>query len=76
MPEPASTEQLLQTQEIQHKLAKLPLVSAEISKLIVGQKQIVDELLISVLANRPGEEWGLPSTPHAGTGTRLRRGDL
>jgi MoxR-like ATPase len=36
--------------EIQEILAKLPLVSVEIAKLIVGQKQIVDELLISVLA--------------------------
>lgn len=38
------------TQEIQDKLAKLPLVTAEIAKLIVGQEQIVEELLISVLA--------------------------
>ena len=37
-------------QEIQEKLAKLPLVAAEIGKVIVGQTQIVDELLISVLA--------------------------
>ena len=43
-------EQDMQEQEIQEKLAKLPLVAAEISKVIVGQTQIVDELLISVLA--------------------------
>ena len=40
----------MQEQEIQEKLAKLPLVAAEIGKIIVGQTQIVDELLISVLA--------------------------
>jgi len=40
----------MQAQEIQEKLAKLPLVAAEISKIIVGQEEIVDELLISVLA--------------------------
>jgi MoxR-like ATPase len=40
----------MQEQEIQEKLAKLPLVAAEIGKVIVGQTQIVDELLISVLA--------------------------
>jgi MoxR-like ATPase len=40
----------MQEQEIQEKLAKLPLVAAEISKIIVGQAKIVDELLISVLA--------------------------
>jgi len=50
MPEPGRQKQLIQTQEIQEKLAKLPLISAEISKMIVGQEQIVDELLISVLA--------------------------
>mgnify|MGYP000668140939 CR=1 FL=1 len=43
-------EQATKQQEIQGKLAKLPLVTAEIAKVIVGQKQIVDELLISVLA--------------------------
>ncbi len=43
-------EQVMQEQEIQEKLAKLPLVAAEIGKVIVGQTQIVDELLISVLA--------------------------
>jgi MoxR-like ATPase len=40
----------MQEQETQEKLAKLPLVAAEIGKVIVGQTQIVDELLISVLA--------------------------
>ena len=40
----------MQEQEIQEKLAKLPLVAAEIGKVIVGQTHIVDELLISVLA--------------------------
>lgn len=40
----------MQEQEIQERLGKLPLVAAEISKVIVGQAQIVDELLISVLA--------------------------
>ncbi len=42
--------QMQDMQDIQDKLAKLPLVSAEIAKIIVGQQQIVDELLISVLA--------------------------
>jgi len=40
----------MQTQEIQERLDKLPLVAAEIGKVIVGQKNIVKELLISVLA--------------------------
>lgn len=40
----------MQEQEIQEKLTKLPRVASEISKVIVGQEQIVDELLISVLA--------------------------
>ena len=40
----------MQEQDIQEKLAKLPLVAAEIGKVIVGQRKIVDELLISVLA--------------------------
>ena len=40
----------VEQQDIQDKLAKLPLVAAEIAKVIVGQQQIVDELLISVLA--------------------------
>jgi MoxR-like ATPase len=40
----------MQQQDIQEKLAKLPLVATEIGKVIVGQTQIVDELLISVLA--------------------------
>ena len=40
----------MQEQEIQEKLAKLPLVAAEIGKVIVGQTKIIDELLISVLA--------------------------
>ena len=42
--------QATQTKEIQDRLAKLPLVAGEIAKVIVGQEQIVDELLISVLA--------------------------
>jgi MoxR-like ATPase len=50
MQEKEVKDQPMQSQEIQDKLAKLPLVGAEIAKLIVGQKQIVDELLISVLA--------------------------
>lgn len=50
MQETETKDPLIQRQEIKDKLAKLPLVSAEISKLIVGQTQIVDELLISVLA--------------------------
>jgi len=50
MQDSASQDQAIKRQEVQDKLAKLPLVAAEISKLIVGQKQIVDELLISVLA--------------------------
>ncbi|MGB7451407.1 MAG: MoxR family ATPase [Lysobacterales bacterium] len=50
MQETETKDPLVQTQEIKDKLAKLPLVSAEIAKLIVGQTQIVDELLISVLA--------------------------
>ena len=40
----------LQKKDIEEKLAKLPLVAAEIAKVIVGQSQIVDELLISVMA--------------------------
>jgi MoxR-like ATPase len=44
------TEQPMQRQEIEEKLARLPLVAEEIARLIVGQKQIVDELLIGVLA--------------------------
>lgn len=43
-------DQATQTKEIQDRLAKLPLVAGEIAKVIVGQEQIVDELLISVLA--------------------------
>lgn len=43
-------DQATQKQEIQDRLAKLPLVASEIAKVIVGQEQIVDELLISVLA--------------------------
>ena len=35
---------------IEDKLAKLSQVSTEIAKVIVGQEQIVEELLISVLA--------------------------
>lgn len=40
----------MQIQNIQEKLDKLPLVAAEIGKVIVGQQAIVKELLISVLA--------------------------
>lgn len=40
----------METQDIQEKLDKLPLVAAEIGKVIVGQKDIINELLISVLA--------------------------
>jgi len=40
----------MQQQEIQAYLAKLPGVSAEIGKVIVGQQKIVDELMISILA--------------------------
>lgn len=40
----------METQDIQKKLDKLPLVAAEIGKVIVGQKDIINELLISVLA--------------------------
>lgn len=43
-------DQATQTQETRDRLAKLPLVASEIAKIIVGQEQIVDELLISVLA--------------------------
>jgi len=43
-------DQAMQKQEVQDRLAKLPLVASEIAKVIVGQEQIVDELLISVLA--------------------------
>lgn len=43
-------DQATQTQETRDRLAKLPLVATEIAKIIVGQEQIVDELLISVLA--------------------------
>lgn len=37
-------------QQIQEKLAKLDLIKQEIAKIIVGQEQIVEELLISILA--------------------------
>jgi len=40
----------MQEQDIQEKIARLPLVAAEIAKVIVGQQRVVDELLISVLA--------------------------
>ncbi len=50
MQESEIKEQATKHQEIHGKLAKLPLVTAEITKVIVGQKEIVDELLISVLA--------------------------
>jgi MoxR-like ATPase len=40
----------MEKQQIQEKLDKLPLVAAEIGKVIVGQKEIINELLISVLA--------------------------
>lgn len=50
MQESETQDQARQQQEIQERLAKLPLVTAEIAKVIVGQKEIVDELLISVLA--------------------------
>lgn len=40
----------METQDVQEKLDKLPLVAAEIGKVIVGQKNIINELLISVLA--------------------------
>lgn len=43
-------EQGMQELEMQEKLAKLPMVAAEIGKAIVGQKAIIDELLIGVLA--------------------------
>lgn len=39
-----------QAQFVQERLDKLPLVAAEIGKVIVGQRDIVKELLISVLA--------------------------
>jgi MoxR-like ATPase len=50
MQESDTKGQVIKQQEIKDKLAKLPLVAAEIAKVIVGQRQIVDELLISVLA--------------------------
>jgi len=50
MQESEIKEQATKQQEIQGKLAKLSLVTTEIAKVIVGQKHIVDELLISVLA--------------------------
>ncbi len=50
MQETEATNQAEQRQEIQDRLAKLPQVAAEIAKLIVGQEQVVEELLISVLA--------------------------
>ena len=36
--------------EVQQKIAKLTDVANEIGKVIVGQKQIIEELLISILA--------------------------
>ncbi len=53
MQDPVKTEQQKDQQserDIQDRLGKLPLVSAEIAKVIIGQEQIVEELLISVLA--------------------------
>lgn len=50
MQDTKTKDQAIQRKDIQDKLAKLSLVGAEIAKVIVGQKQIVDELLISVLA--------------------------
>ena len=50
----------VEQQDIQDKLAKLPLVTAEIAKVIVGQQQIVDELLISVLAGAHCLHEGVP----------------
>lgn len=43
-------DQAIQKKDIEDKLAKLPRIGAEIAKVIVGQNQIVDEILISVLA--------------------------
>lgn len=43
-------KQEVPNQNIQERLNKLPLVAAEIGKVIVGQQDIVKELLISVLA--------------------------
>ena len=40
----------IQTQHTQDRLNKLPLVVDEIGKVIVGQKDIIQELLVSVLA--------------------------
>jgi MoxR-like ATPase len=37
-------------QEIKNKIARLDAVKTEISKVIVGQRQIIEELLISILA--------------------------
>ncbi|MFT4926080.1 MAG: MoxR-like ATPase [Phenylobacterium sp.] len=42
--------QTLTEAQIKQKLAKLAMVSAEIGKVIVGQRQVIDELLISMLA--------------------------
>ena len=50
MQETETKDPVVQRKDIEEKLARLPLVADEIAKLIVGQKQIVDELLISVLA--------------------------
>ncbi len=43
------TERLTE-QQLQQKLAKLALVADEIGKVIVGQRQVIEELLISLLA--------------------------
>lgn len=43
-------EQNLKAKIIEDQLAKLPLIAVEIGKVIVGQRKIIDELLISVLA--------------------------
>ena len=42
--------QTLTETQIKQKLAKLAMVSDEIGKVIVGQRQVIDELLISMLA--------------------------
>ena len=59
MQDPVKTEQQKDQQserDIQDRLGKLPLVSAEIAKVIIGQEQIVEELYLLVYARFPDRD--------------------
>ena len=47
-------------QDIQNLLSKLPLLKQEIQKIIVGQEEVVDEVLITLLAGGHGLLEGVP----------------